>query len=168
MTSPRLTVRQTTAEDMGRVSSILAAGYGKLMVRDYSADLLARVVPLISRPPPELLTSTRYFIVELGDAPAASGGWSHEAPGSGTVTSGLGHIRFVAAHPAQTRRGAARAVMEAIFDQARGQGIERFDCLSTRTAVPFYTRLGFVTSGEDTIDLPGGAQLPVIRMHCSL
>jgi hypothetical protein len=51
---------------------------------------------------------------------------------------------------------------------ARKAGCTALDCLSTRTAVPFYATLGFQTLGPVTITLRPGIEFPAIRMARAL
>jgi N-acetylglutamate synthase-like GNAT family acetyltransferase len=53
------------------------------------------------------------------------------------------------------RKGAARALMDRTFNQARAHGISRMECLSTRTAVPFYASCGFVPVAERDVMIAG-------------
>ena len=52
--------------------------------------------------------------------------------------------------------------------QACTAGVARFDCLSTRTAVPFHAALGFLPLGEVDVPLRPGINFPAVRMVCEL
>ena len=144
-------IRPATLDDDTAASRVLAAAYSTLLKPDYDAETLARIVPLISKAKPELLASGTWFVAEIGGKVVACGGWTPDKPGSGTVVPGLGHIRHVAADPAFTRRGIAGALLRHAIAGARAAGATRLECLSTRTAVPFYAANGFVVRRE--IDL---------------
>lgn len=163
-------LRSAQPSDLVALEALLQQSYPVLLRPDYDDDIMARIVPLMARPRPELLASGRYFVIE-GEAGTlwAAGGYSLEAPGPrggapGAAEPGLGHIRHVATHPAALRQGLGRRLMEAIFDAARAEGVRRFDCLSTRTAVPFYAAMGFERQEEVDLTLAPGLVFPAIRM----
>lgn len=58
--------------------------------------------------------------------------------------------------------------MAAVFDAARGAGVVRMECLSTRTAVPFYTSVGFRVIGPVDVPLRAGIVFPAVQMICDL
>ena len=66
--------------------------------------------------------------------------------------------------PAHLRRGIGRALLEHIVTQAGRHGLGVFDCLATRTAVPFYRAMGFVELGAAEVALGAGIAFPVVRM----
>jgi hypothetical protein len=49
--------------------------------------------------------------------------------------------------------------------QAAEAGVRRLDCLSTRTAAPFYAALGFVALGPVEVALRPGIAFPAVRME---
>lgn len=159
-------IRRATPLDGEVVGRVLSASFGTLLSGHYPVAVLAGAVPAMSAAQPGLLSSGRYFIAFAGDVPAAVGGWSHEAPGpGGGIEPGLGHVRHVASHPDQIRRGAARAIMERVLEDALAGGCNEIDCLSTLNAVPFYAMLGFRVLGEEAIDFGGGVSFPAVRMR---
>ncbi len=165
-----LTLRLATPADMAAVDALLARSYPALLKADYPPSVLVTAVPIIARARPELLASGRYFVVMEGARAVGAGGYSLAAPGSrggpeGAAEAGLAHIRHVATDPEQTRRGIGRALMQRVFSAAAAEGVARFDCLSTRTAVPFYAAMGFRALGEVQIPLAAGVAFPAVRMQ---
>ena len=78
--------------------------------------------------------------------------------------AGIGHVRHVAVDPDRLRAGVGRALLGEVFVDALRHGIRWLDCLSTRTAVPFYQSLGFRVLHEVEIGLAPGIVFPAIRM----
>lgn len=150
-----ITLAATRPEDCEAVSRILAAAYGRLLLPDYPAETLAVIVPLISRARPELVSSGTYYAAIDNGTMVAVGGWTRQAPGSNAIEKGVGHIRHVATDPAHLRKGAARAIMQQCFVDARVAGLSRMECLSTRTARPFYVSCGFEPLGERLVMVAG-------------
>ncbi|MGL4406236.1 MAG: GNAT family N-acetyltransferase, partial [Notoacmeibacter sp.] len=136
-------LRPTVESDLESVSRVLEASYGTLLASDYPAEILAVIVPLISRAKPELVSSGTYFAAFENGKMIAVGGWTRARPGTGELIEGLGHIRHVAADPIHLRKGAAGMIMRQCLNDARLDGMAKMECLSTITAVPFYTRFGF-------------------------
>ena len=166
-----LTLRVAHAGDLAAVDALLGRSYPALLKYDYAPSIMVTIVPLIAWARPELLASGRYFVVsdQVGRVVGA-GGYSLAAPGlcggvAGSATRGLGHIRHVATDPQVTRRGVGRLLMQAIFAAAHAEGKQRFECLSTLTAVPFYQAVGFVVDGPVSVPMAQGSSFPAVRMR---
>ncbi len=130
-------------------------------------------LPVIARARPELSASGRYYLaVGVGGRLLGAGGWSVGAAGPSdrlaapSGVAGVGHVRLVGTDPSALRQGVARAVMTAVFDAARRAGLSRLQCLSTRTAAPFCSRLGFQTPGAVEVPLRAGIVFPAVSMVC--
>jgi GNAT superfamily N-acetyltransferase len=172
MTHTTLALRLATPADLEAVDLLLRRSYLRLLAADYPPSVMVTAVPLIARARPELLASGRYWVaLAEGGRVVGAGGYSLAAPGPrgaaalpGAVTDGVAHVRHVAVDPAHLRRGVARAILTAAMAAARGEGVARFDCLSTRTAVPFYASLGFRATGPAEISLAPGITFPAVRM----
>jgi N-acetylglutamate synthase-like GNAT family acetyltransferase len=148
-------VRPTVAADLEAVSRVLTASYSTLLAADYLPETLAFIVPLISRAKSDLVSSGTYFAVEENGYMIAVGGWTKTRPGTNELIEGLGHIRHVASDPAHLRKGAAKLIINHCFADARGAGIRQMECLSTRTAVPFYAKCGFEMIAEKEVLVAG-------------
>ena len=70
--------------------------------------------------------------------------------------------------PGRVRQGIGRALMEPGDGAGDEAGVRRLDCLSTRTAVPFYAALGFRALGTVEVPLRPGIVFPAVRMACDL
>jgi N-acetylglutamate synthase-like GNAT family acetyltransferase len=150
-------IRATTENDLEAVSRVLAASYSALLAADYPLEVLATIVPLISRAKPELVSSGTYYAAEENGQIIAFGGWTKTRPGTNAIVEGLGHIRHVATDPAHLRKGAAGLITKYSLSKARSAAMTEMECLSTRTAVPFYTKCGFKTIAEKDVLVAGVA-----------
>ncbi len=158
-------VRPTTRADIPAVDQLLAESYPALLKNDYPPSVLVTALPLISRANPSLVTSGSYYVAEVDGTAKAAGGWTKASPvGQGAEARSTGHIRHVVTHPSAVRRGLARAIMARSFEDAKAAGLTALVCLSTRTAVPFYTSVGFHPESEIEIELRPGIRFPAIRM----
>ena len=121
-------------------------------------------VPLISRVNPALVSSGTYYVAEARDGGIlGAGGWTRSIKGKDVAD-----IRHFVTHHASLRRGIARRLMMGVFSEARLVGITQLNCLSTRTAVPFYRSLGFDTGSEVSIGLRPGIEFPAVKMTRAL
>jgi N-acetylglutamate synthase-like GNAT family acetyltransferase len=163
-----LTLRKARPDDLSAIDRLLARSYPRLLAADYPPSVLVTAVPRLIRARPELIASGRYYVVEDGDGLLlGAGGWSM-ARGAGPGESGVAEVRHVATDPSATRRGVASAVVAFSMAQAGAGGARRMDCLSTRTAVPFYRRMGFRALGSTTVPLAPGIAIEVERMSRQL
>ncbi|MBM2575351.1 GNAT family N-acetyltransferase [Jannaschia sp. Os4] len=165
---PTVALRPATPADLPAVDGLLARSYPQLLKGDYPPSVLVAVLPAISRAKPALLASGTYWLAEADGAVLACGGWTAAAPTDGGRAAGIGHVRHVATDPAHTRRGFARAVMARAMMQAAGAGVRTMECLSTRTAVPFYAAIGFRWQEELDVAIGGAIPFPAIRMTARL
>lgn len=188
-----LTLRRARLSDLAAVDRLLQRSYPRLLRGDYPASVMVLALPIIARARPELLASGRYFVVEAEDGGIlGAGGWSLGAPqprsaaamrglrgcGGGAegvadwdraepdwaAQVGMGHVRHVAVDPDRVRGGVGRAIMGEVIVDALRAGVHWLDCLSTRTAVPFYGALGFRVLHEVEVPLGPGIQFPSVRM----
>ncbi|WP_308915739.1 GNAT family N-acetyltransferase [Jannaschia sp. LMIT008] len=160
--------RIATPADLPAIDALLARSYPALLKADYPPSVLVTALPLISRAQPALLASGTHWVTTDGSRAVACGGWTAAPPRGRTAPRGWGSVRHLAVDPARTRRGLARALMEAALGQARGAGVRAMQCLSTRTAVPFYASLGFEVVGPVDVALRNGIVFPSIEMRARL
>lgn len=168
--TPTIAIRRAEPTDLAAVDRLLARSYPRLLAADYPPSILVLAVPIISRARPELLASGRYFLaVEASGRIVGAGGWSLAQPGGvGAVVSDTGHVRHVASDPDVVRQGIGRKLMGVVLADAARSGVRRMECLSTRTAVPFYAALGFRVLGPTEVPLQPGIVFPAVRMVADL
>lgn len=167
--SPTLSLRRASPEDLSAVDRLLSRSYPRLLAADYPPSIMVLAVPRLVRARPELLASGRYFLAEDGDGRLlAAGGWSRGRPAGGGSVGDMGHVRHVATDPSAVRQGVGRALMGRVMQDARAAGIIWLDCLSTRTAVVFYSALGFRVLHPVEVPLAAGIAFPAVRMLADL
>ncbi|WGV17651.1 GNAT family N-acetyltransferase [Fuscovulum ytuae] len=160
-----LTLRRARPADLAAVDRLLSRSYPRLLKGDYPPSVLVTALPIISRARPELLASGRYFLAEAEDGQViGAGGWSAAVQSSGEVAPQTAHIRHVAVDPSRLRQGVGSAVMSEVIVDTLRHGIRWLDCMSTRTAIPFYDALGFRVLHEVDVPLAPGIVFPAVRM----
>ncbi len=161
----QMTIRIATRQDIVAIDALIAASYPALLKPDYPPSVLVTALPLISRAQPHLIASGSYFVAMDEDGRALScGGWTETAPQGGVGPRDLGHIRHFATHPSALRRGLGAAIMGQVLAQAISRGMRRMMCQATRTAVPFYSKMGFDARAEVEIMLRPGIVFPAVEM----
>ena len=164
MDGTTITIRAARPSDLAAVDALLSRSYPALVKADYPPSVVVTAFPLLSRANPSLLASGTYHVAEDVDgAVVGAGGWTRSGPQGGR-RPGMGHVRHVATHQSWIRRGIGTSVMRRTIAQARGAGMHVLDCLSTRTAVPFYASMGFSAVGPVEINLRPGITFPAVRM----
>ena len=160
-----LTLRRARPADLDQVDRLLAASYPRLLKRDYAPSVMVLALPLISKARPELLASGRYFLAESDEGRVVgAGGWSPASPLDGRSVDQTAHVRHVATHPNHLRTGIGAAIMGEVIVDCLRHGVRWLDCLLTRTAVPFYERLGFRVLHDIDVNLRPGIVFPAVRM----
>jgi GNAT superfamily N-acetyltransferase len=163
-----LSLRRASLADLSAVDRLLQRSYPRLLAADYPPSTLVLAVPRLVRAQPVLLASGRYFLAEDAEGRVlAAGGWSAARPQGGR-SSDRGEVRHVATDPDALRRGIGRALLTRVMEDARAAGVLWLDCLSTRTAVPFYATLGFRLVQPVTVPLAPGISFPAVRMLADL
>ncbi|MBI1171805.1 GNAT family N-acetyltransferase [bacterium] len=166
--SGKFLLRLARPDDLAAVDALLARSYPRLLRPDYPPSIMVTLVPLLARARPELLASGRYFLAEdaegriLGAGGFSLSGWGGR---DGAADRPIAEIRHVATDPDATRQGIGRRLMHAIFGAAEAEGVARYHCLSTLTAVPFYASVGFVVQGPIHVPLAPGLAFPAVRMQ---
>ncbi len=163
MTENPISIRKSTGDDLAAVDALFGRSYPVLLAADYSPELLAGALPLISHANPELLASGRYYLAERDGCVLGAGGYSARAP-QGDQTEGVAHVRHVVTDATATRQGIGQALMTRIICEAVRRGVNELDCLSTRTAVRFYASLGFRVRENVLINLRPDISFPAVRM----
>jgi predicted N-acetyltransferase YhbS len=161
----QVSIRVALPDDAAAVRDVLVDSYPALMEGAYPSALLARALPLITRPHPRLLAGGTYYLAEAEGEAVGCGGWSFWAPGSHAAAPGLAHIRHFAVRSGWAGRGVGRALYQRCARDARAAGARDFEAQASLNGEPFYAALGFVRIGP--IDVPMGPDLvfPSILMR---
>jgi GNAT superfamily N-acetyltransferase len=164
-----VSLRRASSDDLSAVDRLLSRSYPQLLAADYPPSIMVLAVPMIARARPELLASGTYFLAEDAEGRLlAAGGWSRGRPSDLRVLADTGHVRHVATDPSVVRQGVGRALMGRVIEDAAAAGVVWLDCLSTRTAVPFYFALGFRPVGRVEVQLAPAITFPAMRMIADL
>ncbi|MFO7565976.1 MAG: GNAT family N-acetyltransferase [Enhygromyxa sp.] len=169
------TVRPASPRDQHGVDALLSRSYPPLLAPGYDPELLAAVLPAMTRANPKLLACPTWFVAvdESGEI-LGCGGWTRERPGTNEIEPQVGHVRHFGTHVDHLRRGVARAIAAETLASARAAGIVRLEAYSTLVAERFYAALGFqriapMSVPMPRLDRPGElVEFPALHMRCEL
>lgn len=162
-------IRVSSPVDTEAISLVLNASYPQLMAQAYDDDLLKIVLPMMTQANQKLLNSKKYFVAHMtDDTIVGCGGWTHEAPGTGIVQEGVGHIRHFAVHPDWIGQGVGRAIFNSCRNQAKSEGMIEFECHSSLNGQKFYEAMGFHSEGLVDVRMNDLVNFPIIMMRLLL
>jgi GNAT superfamily N-acetyltransferase len=170
------TLRIAAPEDAQAIQRLMHASASAIFPAYYDAAQAASAVRWVAQPDPALLGDGTYFILEVESDAVACGGWSRRAkPYMGSAAGAdddrlldpatePAHVRAMFVHPAWTRRGLGRRILEACEDAARAAGFTRLELVATLPGAPLYRAFGFVDEAEELVVLADGVELPCLAM----
>ena len=169
-------VRVATAADVPALRTLIAASVRGLSAGYYTPEQAEGALVHVFGPDTQLIDDGTYYVAELSGAVVAAGGWSRRRTlyGGDQTKSGPdrlldpavepARIRAFCVHPAWARRGLGRTLFDRCLTAARAAGFRELTLVATLPGVPLYTALGFVAGERFAVAMPGGVELPVVRM----
>jgi GNAT superfamily N-acetyltransferase len=169
-------VRVATDADVPALRTLIAASVRGLSAGYYTPEQAEGALVHVFGPDTQLIADRTYFIVESSGDVVAAGGWSARRTlyGGDQTKSGEdaaldpstepARIRACFVHPAWARRGLGRLLFERCSSAARAAGFRELTLVATLPGVPLYRALGFVAHESFAVPMPGGLELPVVRM----
>jgi len=124
----------------------------------------------------QLIEDRTYFLIEHEGQVVACGGWSKRRTLFGGDQAKAGpdplldpatdsaRIRAFFVHPSMARRGLGRRLMAACTAASRQAGFRSLELAATLPGEPLYLASGFRVAGRFDLALPGGIQVPLVRM----
>lgn len=158
-----------TSKDEDQINKVLKASFSSLMATKYDEELIASILPKVTRVNPILLKSGSYYIAIDEDRNILGcGGWTHEKPGTNETVHGEAHIRHLSTAPKHIGKGVGKALFEHSKSIAQKEGVNTFICYSTLNAEFFYKSLGFESIKSIDVDMGDGLALPSILMKMKI
>jgi GNAT superfamily N-acetyltransferase len=169
-------VRVATDADVPALRTLIAESVRGLSVGYYTPAQAESALVHVFGPDTQLIADGTYYVVESGGVLVAAGGWSRRRTlyGGDQTKSGAdpaldpaadpARIRAFFVHPAWARRGLGRLLFEHCLAAAREAGFRELTLVATLPGVPLYAALGFVERERFAAPMPGGLELPVVRM----
>ncbi len=169
-----LTSRIAVRDDVHALRELMDRAIGELL-KPFLDEAQIRSSAAIMGLDTQLIDDGTYFVVEEDGVPAGCGGWSRRATlyggdHSATRDSALldpskdpAKVRAMYTHPAFTRRGVGRLILQLCEQAARAEGFTRLELMATTAGEPLYKSYGFVEV-ERSEDARGGVPVPIVRM----
>jgi GNAT superfamily N-acetyltransferase len=169
-------VRVATDADVPALRTLIAESVRGLSVGYYTPAQTESALVHVFGPDTQLIADGTYYVVESAGVLVAAGGWSRHRTlyGGDQMKSGedsvldpsteAARIRAFFVHPAWARRGLGRLLFEHCHSAASAAGFRELTLVATLPGVPLYAALGFVERERFAAPMPGGLELPVVRM----
>ena len=176
---PALRLRVATLADVRSLNALIAESARELSIGFYSAAQTEALLTHVFGVDTQLIADGTYYVVrdEGHDEAAACGGWSARRTLYGGDQAKAGEdsrldprvdaarIRAFFVHPRFARRGLGRRLYLECERAARAAGFRRFELMATLPGEPFYATLGFSAVERTSAQLPGGVDVPLVRME---
>ncbi len=169
-------LRLATLEDVSAIAALIEASVNGLQTGDYSDEQRAGALGSVFGVDRQLIRDGTYFVIEVGQAMVACGGWSKRRTlfGSDHVEGkddafldpsvDAARIRAFFVHPDWARQGLGSRLLHAGEAAARTAGFTRLELGATLTGIPLYERFGFRAMERSDVPLPNGAAIPIVKM----
>jgi GNAT superfamily N-acetyltransferase len=169
-------IRKAVRADLPEIARVMRDSLAALSSGFYDERETASAVAHIAVVDEQLVDDGTYFVAEEQGRIIACGGWSGrtklftgttaqaQAEGFLHPRTDAARIRAMFVEPSHARRGLGRQILEASEDDARRAGFTRFELMATLPGVPLYTACGYEEIERDTIELPDGMRVGVVRM----
>jgi GNAT superfamily N-acetyltransferase len=170
------TLRLATEADAPALAALITRSAHELQAADYPPEVLNVAVGTAFGLDPMLVADGTYFLIERDSQPIACGGWSFRAKtygGAGHLADAVAkmqpgvdaaRIRAFFVCPDHARQGLGSRLLAACEQAARDAGFTHAEMVATLAGERLYSRHGWAIDRHYTETLPGGVQLPVIRM----
>lgn len=157
--SSTVKIRPSTLSDFDGVRSVLRNSFPSQLHGHYPQDELVRMLPLLTRPSPQLLSCGTFYVAEQDSKIVGCGGWTSKymissKSGLGNDEEGLAHLRHFATHEDWLRRSIGKSIFIRCLVECRIKGMKKMMVFAVLNAVPFYTNCGFEV--KKYMDMPLG------------
>lgn len=174
-------LRLATIADVPALQQLIRDSVVGLGAAYYTADQISSALSHVFGVDTQLIADGTYFVIELDNEIAGSGGWSRRKTLFGgdqmksrqgeallDPTTEAARIRAFYVHPRWARRGLGRKLIEACEDAARAAGFSKIELMATLPGEPLYTANGYEKAEATEIVTPTGERLPAFRMTKSI
>jgi len=178
-----LRLRVATMSDVQPLNALIAASARDLSAGFYSRAQIEALIVHVFGVDTQLIADGTYYLIDDGESahePVAAGGWSFRRTlyGGDQAKSGedtrlnpatdAARVRAFFVHPHFARRGLGRQLYAECERAARAAAFHRIELMATLPGVPLYSALGFREVEPTSVRLPGGVNVPLVRMERSI
>ena len=173
-------LRLATMRDIPDLNALIPLSARALSAGVYTGRQIERAIDHIFGVDSQLIADGTYFVVSADEQIVGCGGWSKrktlfggdqmkgEADDLLDPARDAARIRAFFVHPAWTRRGIGRRIIDACEAAAREAGFRRMELGATLPGEPLYAAMGYAVTERFDIPMPDGEVLPAAHMTKSL
>jgi N-acetylglutamate synthase-like GNAT family acetyltransferase len=171
------TIRLATMADVPALSELIRASVSVLSAEFYTSSQITSALSHVFGVDTQLILDGTYFVAEIDNQLAGSGGWSKRKTLFGGDQAKPGEtdpllkpgadaarIRAFYVHPLWSRKGIGSRILKSCEDAARLAGFSRVELVATLPGEPLYTARGYEKAEAMLIETPDGERLPAFRM----
>ena len=171
-------VRKAETADVPRLEELIALSARELSRDFYTDEQIEAAVAHLFGVDTQLVADGTYYVIERDGRPVACGGWSRWRAlyGADRTRSADAHtpldpaseparLRAFFVDPRAARQGLGRRLAEECARAAKDAGFSSLELASTLPGVALYEACGFSAAEHFEIVLPGGIELPLVRMR---
>ncbi|MBL8551146.1 MAG: GNAT family N-acetyltransferase [Hyphomonadaceae bacterium] len=172
---PAFTHRRARREDVPALRPLMDAAIAELL-KPYLPPEGVEASFSVMGLDTQLIDDGTYYVVEEGGVIVGSGGWSRRATLFGgdhsagrdaralDPKSESARVRAMYTHPAWTRRGIGRLVLDLCEAAAAAEGFTRCELAATLAGEPLYRACGYEILERFAAETPSGVPVPLLRM----
>src|SRR5579862_1314344 len=170
--------RLATEADIGQLENLIPLSARQLQADYYTPAQIEAALGPVFAVDKRLIEDGTYFVAEAETRIVGCGGWSKRetlfggadgphAEGSRELDPACepARIRAFFVHPEWARQGIGRALMQACEEAARAARFRDMELVATLAGEPLYSALSYRAVERYAIELPGGLEMVVVRMH---
>ena len=167
--------------DIPALEELIRESVSVLSAEYYTSRQIASALSHVFGVDTQLIVDETYFVAEMENQLAGSGGWSKRKTLFGGDQSKAdridrlldpafeaARIRAFYVHQRWSRKGVGSRILEACEDAARTTGFSRIELVATLPGEPLYTARGYEKAEAMQIRTPDGESLPAFRMTKTL
>ncbi len=172
-----LEIRLATLADIPALEELIRESVSGLSSEYYTSGQIASALSHVFGVDTQLIVDETYFVAEIENQMAGSGGWSKRKHLFGGDRSkadrpdplldpaaAAARIRAFFVHPRWSRKGIGSRILTACEEAARRSGFSRVELVATLPGEPLYTAKGYEKAGAIQIETPDGESLPAFCM----
>jgi len=170
-------IRKATLEERDQLQKLIAESARHLSRAHYNDEQIETAIATVFGVDTDLIEDGTCFVVEIDGDFAGCGGWSKRKTlyGGDQFTSrdasyldpatDAAKIRAFFIHPDHARKGIARALLKHCETEARAEGFQALELMSTMPGIEFYKSCGFIETGNFDLQLTAAVKLELVPMR---
>ena len=173
-------IRLATMDDREAIGELIAESARQLSREHYNDAQIEAAISTVFGVDSDLIEDGTYFVAESSRSLVGCGGWSRRKTlfgGDQYAARDAGYldpqsepakIRAFFVHPAQARKGIARAILARCETEAKAHGFRALELMATLPGIAFYQSCGFSPVGNCELELDAGVKLELVPMRKDL